>query len=125
MSAHMKKHLTKVMIGDEKFNLRSKEVKTLLSLVKIMEKSYSPDKGNANWSVVYKENFGNMPEWALCLRSARQKKNLSQKELSKKCQIPITTISKYENGERKISESQAKKLAKALQTHFRLFLIKK
>ncbi len=114
MSAHMKKHLTKVMVEDEKFKLHSKEVKTLLSLVKIMEKSYSSNKDNSNWSVVYKENFGNVPEWALCLRSARRKKNLSQKELSKKCQIPITTISKYENGERKTSEPQAKKLAKAL-----------
>ena len=77
------------------------------------------------WSDVYKGNFKDRPEWAVCLRAARYKKSLSQKELSKKSQIPITAISKYENGEREISITQAKKLAKALSTNYKVFLYNK
>ena len=124
MSVHTKKRLIEVTIGSEKFKLPGKEIKTILSLVKIIERAYSPDKDTAKWSAVYKENFESMPEWAVCLRSARSKKNLSQKELSEKCLIPVTTISKYENGARNISLSQAKKLAKVLQTHYKVFLTK-
>ena len=46
---------------------------------------------------------------------------LSQ-DLSKKTGLPVTTISKYENGERKISEPQAKKLAKVLKINFKILL---
>ena len=77
------------------------------------------------WSEVYKENFKNRPEGAVCLRVARYKNSLSQRDLSKKSKIPITTISKYENGERKISITQAKKLAKTLKTNYKVFLHKK
>ena len=73
------------------------------------------------WLDVYKENFKNRPEWAVCLRASRFKNSISQRELSKKSGIPITTISKYENGERKVSIMQAKKLAKALKTNYKIF----
>ena len=121
MSVHTKKHLTKVAIGDEEFKIPSKEAKAFLSLVKTVEKAHSLND-NVNWNAVYEENFGKVPEWATCLRAARRKENLSQKELCKKTDLPITTISKYENGERTISEKQAKKLAKALKTDYRIFL---
>ena len=74
------------------------------------------------WQNIYKTSFKNRPEWAVCLRAARYKNSLSQRELSKKSRIPITTISKYENGEREISITQAKKLAKALNTNYKIFI---
>ena len=126
MSVHMKKHLIKIAVGHEKFNLPAKEVKTLLSLIKVIDRAYHPVfSKDIRWSDVYKENFKNRPEWAVCLRAARYKNSLSQKELSEKSSIPITTISKYENGERKISAIQAKKLAKTLKTDYKVFLCKK
>lgn len=110
-------------VGHEKFNLPAKEAKTLLSLVKIIDKAHSSAMSeNVKWSDVYKENFTNRPEWAVCLRAARFKNSLSQKGLSKKSGIPITTISKYENGERKISMAQAKKLARIFKTNYKVFL---
>jgi len=124
MSVHTKKPLTKVAIGDEEFNIPSKEAKAILSLVKNVEKAHSLE-ANSSWNAVYEENFGTMPDWAVSLRAARRKENISQKDLSKKTDIPVTTISKYENGEREISEKQAKKLAKALKTDFRVFFDKK
>jgi ribosome-binding protein aMBF1 (putative translation factor) len=121
MSVHMKKHLTKIAIGSEEFQIPSKEAKAILSLVKNVEKAQSIDSG-VNWKAVYNENFSGIPEWAICLRAARRKANLSQSELNKKTDIPVTTISKYENGERSISEKQAKKLAGILKTDHRLFI---
>ena len=125
MSVHTKKHLIKVSIGHEKFNLPAREVKALLSLVKTIDKVNHPvfSKG-IRWTDVYRESFKNSPEWAVCLRAARSKNSLSQRELSEKSGIPITSISKYENGERKISVNQAKKLAKILKTNHKIFLCK-
>ena len=76
------------------------------------------------WTDIYRETFKDRPEWAVCLRAARSKNSLSQRELSEKSGISITTISKYENGERKISVIQAKKLAKILKTNHNIFLCK-
>ena len=123
MSVHIKKHLIKISIGHERFNLPAKEVKALLSLVKTIDKVNRPvfSKGG-RWTDVYRENFKNRPEWAVCLRAARSKNSLSQRELSEKTGISITTISKYENGERKISVFQAKKLAKILKTNYKVFI---
>ena len=121
----MKKHLIKVAVGNENFNLPAKEVKILLSLIKTIDNAYRPIMSkHIKWPDVYKENFKNRPEWAVCLRAARYKKSLSQRELSEKSKIPITTISKYENGERAISITQAKKLAKVLRTNYKVFLHK-
>ena len=125
MSAHTKTHLTKVAVGNKKFNLPIKEAKTLLSFIKYMSNSRTDTKNNyVGWPVVFSENFKNIPEWAVCLRAARHKNQLSQKKLSEKAQIPITTLSKYENGERKISEKQAHKLAKVLKIPYLVLLPK-
>ena len=126
MSVHMKKHLIKVAVGNEQFNLPAKEVKALLSLIKTINNAHRPIIPKyINWTDIYKKNFKNRPEWAVCLRAARYKHSLSQRELSKRSKISITTISKYENGEREISIAQAKKLAKALNTNYKVFLHKK
>ena len=125
MSVHMKKHLIKVAIGHERFNLPAKEVKALLSLVKTIDKVNHPVFSKSiKWADIYRENFKNRPEWAVCLRAARSKNSLSQRELSDKSGISITTISKYENGERRISVIQAKRLAKILKTNYKIFLCK-
>ena len=123
MSAHMKKHLTKVSVGHREFELPVKEAKIILSLIKSIEQTHMQKVfGSTKWPLIYKENFGNFPQWAVCLKAAREKQNLSQRELSHLCNIPATTISKYENGERHISIAQAKKLAKALKIHTKILV---
>ncbi len=115
MSVHTKKRLTKVSIGEEEFSIPTKEAKAILSLVKSVKKAHAMED-SVSWDKVYSDSYGDTPRWAVSLRGARSKENMSQKELSKKTGIPVTTISKYENGGREISEKQAKKLAKALKS---------
>jgi len=50
------------------------------------------------------------------LKLLREERKLSKKELSDKCGIALADISDYERGRVKISQSVAKKLAKALDT---------
>lgn len=118
MSAHMKKHLTKIEIDGKKFEIPKKEAGAILSLVESLEqkaKSVQPEN-------VFKDMVKKRPKFAINLRGARFKENMSQRELSEKTGIPVTTISKYENGEREISEEQAEKLSKVLRVNNKLFL---
>jgi len=121
MSAHMKKRHIKVAIGDKKFEIPSKDAKAILSLVESINE-YNDQKDFVHSDEVFKDLLKERPEYAIVLRGSRSKENLSQNELSKLTGIPVTTISKYENGERVISESQAKKFGKALRVSFKLFL---
>ncbi len=121
-SKHTKKNFIKISIGSEDFSIPSKEAKAILSLVKSINKSYSNSE-TVSSDKVYKDNFGRIPKSATFLKGARGKENMSQSELSKKTGIPVTTVSKYENGDREISEGQAKKLGKALNINFKVFLV--
>lgn len=120
MLAHMKRHLTKIEIEGQAYILPERKKKIILSLVK----EFAEDEkrlGNVPFGEVYKKEYGHTPKWAVALRGARSKENMSQKELSEKTGIPITNISKYENGERKISQEQAQKIAKVLRVGIDVF----
>jgi len=121
MSAHMKKHLTKVAIGKRKFNIPKKEAQAILSLVESIDQSTSSSDGIPS-EVVFKEVAKNRPKGAVYLRGIRTREDISQKELDRLTGIPISNISKYESGSRKITESIAKKLAKALNINYRKLL---
>lgn len=56
------------------------------------------------------------------LSGARYKEGLTQEELSLKTNISRRHISEMENGKRSIGKNNAKKLAAALNTNYRLFL---
>ena len=112
MSARMKKPLIKVSFGKEKFQLPYKEAAALLSLVKSIDHFHLPQNKTAE--VVYKEIAKNRPKGAVYLRGIRTRENISQKQLSKITGIPVSNISKYESGSRKITASIAQKLSKAL-----------
>ena len=122
MLVHTKKRLTKVAIGEEEFSIPTKEARAILSLVKSVKKVNSIED-SVLWDKVYSENYGDTPKWAMSLRGARSKENMSQRYLSKRTKISVTTISKYENGEREISEKQAKKLAKVLKINFKVLMV--
>ena len=112
MSVHMKKLLIKVSIGKEKFQMPHKEAEAVLALVKSIDNLHFSQ--NKTSEVVYKEVAKNRPKGAVYLKGIRTRENISQKKLSKITGIPVSNISKYESGSRKITVSVAKKLAKIL-----------
>jgi len=63
---------------------------------------------------------GNVP--ASVLRGARSKEEITQTALSELTGIPQRHISEMERGKRPIGKESAKKLAKALNTDYRVFL---
>jgi hypothetical protein len=63
---------------------------------------------------------GNVP--AAVLRGARGKEEITQTRLSELTGIPQRHISEMEQGKRPIGKENAKKLAKALNTDYRVFL---
>lgn len=59
---------------------------------------------------------------AVCLQSARTAKKLTQKQLAELADIPQRHISEMEHSKRNIGKERAIRLAKALNTDYRLFL---
>lgn len=80
---------------------------------------------NAEDSVPWREAF---PEYsdedlpAVSLRAARRREGLTQKELSALAGIPQAHISLMERGKMAIGVTRAKRLAKALNTGYKVFL---
>ena len=109
MSAHMKKRLTKVSIDGKEFQIPNKEAKAVLALVESIDRS-----SNTPSEVVFKEFAKDRPKGAVYLRGIRVREGLSQKQLEDMTSIPVSNISKYESGARKITDSVAKIFAKAL-----------
>ena len=113
MLARMRKLRTKIIVDKESFYVLPNEKKAILTLVKAV-------------SVSEKNPFNQieekLPSYAINLRGARKKENLSQLELSKKAKIAVTNLSKMENGKRKIGEKLAKRLAQILNIDYRVFL---
>jgi len=58
----------------------------------------------------------------IALRGSRKKENLTQKDLARLTKIPQGHISEMENGKRGIGKEIAKKLGKALNVDYRIFL---
>ena len=114
MLGRTKKPLTNVVIDKERFLIAEEHKNTIRTIVKNLsvEGRENPFKGIES----------KLPSYAICLRGARTKEGVSQKELSKRTGIAITNISKMENGERKIGEKVAKKLSKALSVGYKTFL---
>jgi DNA-binding XRE family transcriptional regulator len=77
--------------------------------------------GSIPWRDAFPEFKGN--ESGTILRGARQKEELTQKDLSEKTGIPQRHISEMETGKRSIGKNRAEKLAKALNIpDYRIFL---
>lgn len=79
----------------------------------------------AEESVPWREAFPEYKEEdypAVCLRAARHREGLTQKELALGSGIPQAHISQMERGKIAIGVTRAKKLAKALNCDYRLML---
>ena len=111
MSVLMKKPHTDVVIDGQIFHVLKQHKHTLVTIVQKLSVE-GP----------FKDLEEQLPPYAISLRGAREKEGLSQKELSKNTGIAVTNISKMENGQRKIGEKVAKKLAKALRVGYKIFI---
>jgi ribosome-binding protein aMBF1 (putative translation factor) len=111
MSVLMKKPHTNVVIDGQMFHVLKQHKNTLVTIV---EKLSVEDP--------FRELEEKLPAYAISLRGARGKEGISQKELSKKTGIAVTNISKMENGQRRIGEKVAKKLAKTLRIGYKVFI---
>ena len=59
---------------------------------------------------------------SVCLAGARNREGLTQRQLADITGIPQRHISEMENGKRTIGKERAKKLARALNTSYKVFL---
>lgn len=59
---------------------------------------------------------------AICLRGARHREGLTQRGLAALAEIPQAQISLMERGKMPIGAARAKRLAKALNTGYKVFL---
>ena len=76
-------------------------------------------------SVPWREAFPDITDEegpGVVLRAMRRREGLTQKELSQKADIPQGHISAMERGKMKIGTARAKKLGKALNTGYKVFL---
>lgn len=74
-------------------------------------------KDSVPWEEVY-------PDFnpSVALRGARKREGLTQKDLADRISIKQAHISQMENGRRPIGKEMAKRLAKALNVDYRVFL---
>lgn len=70
----------------------------------------------------FSKHYQGQTEAAVSLRGYRYREDLTQKQLADLAGIPQRHISEMENGKRPIGKERAKKLAKALNADYRLFL---
>jgi ribosome-binding protein aMBF1 (putative translation factor) len=69
------------------------------------------------WEEVYPDFNG-----SVALRGARKREGLTQKELARLVGISQTHVSEMEHGKRPIGKDMARRLAKVLKVHYRVFL---
>lgn len=98
MSAHMKTHPTKSHIKQKK------------------------SQGSVPWREVFKEEIAKYGEAGLALRGLRARESLTQKELAELIGVSPHHISEMENNKRPIGKEIAKRLGKALNADYRVFL---
>lgn len=76
-------------------------------------------------SIPWREAFPEITDATLpgvCLRGARAREVLTQKQLSEKTGIPTRHLSEMENGKRPIGKAMAKRLGEALGVGYKVFL---
>ena len=120
MLAHTKKHPTDNSLVPLSFMVHPSNVNRVISYVNAIEAGEESE--SRPWREVIRELRPNEPVAAGILRGARDKAELTQTRLSELTRIPQRHISEMEQGKRPIGKENAKKLAAALDTDYRVFL---
>ena len=85
------------------------------------ELGYTDTSDSVPWRDAFPE-LEQEPSYSITLRGARTKEGMSQAELARQTAIPQSHISLMENGKMEIGKERAKRLGKALNIAYRLFL---
>ena len=120
MLAHTKKRLTDKLVP---LTLMVHPVN--VERVKKYVASIEPDEGeegSISAAEFFDKYFPGETKPAVVLRGARGRENMTQQQLAEATGIPQRHISEMENSKRGIGKDNAQKLAKALNTDYRLFL---
>ena len=116
MQAHTKKHPTKTVelrfIGPIVNTARAIEALKLLGFVDTSDA--------APWREVLEHKDEELP--GTCLRGVRYREGLTQVKLAELTGIPQRHISEMESGKRPIGKETAKRLGKALNISYKVFL---
>jgi hypothetical protein len=120
MLEHTKKHPIDNGLVPLKFMVHPSNVNRVINYVNAIEAGKEP--ASRPWREVLQELRPSEPISAGVLRGARSKAEITQTSLSELTGIPQRHISEMEHGKRTIGRENAKKLAKALETDYRVFL---
>lgn len=116
-----KKHPTEKRIELKVFGPASKKGEALKALSEVGFSVVEPEEGSIPWREAFPE-YADKDLPGVSLRGARGREELTQAALSKLTGIPQRHISEMENGKRPIGKKNAKTLAKALRTSYKVFL---
>lgn len=112
MLAHMKKHHIEIKVNHQKFLLKTEMIPALLLYLKALSMAahewISPEE-------LRKDFLDNSPRYAINLKAARNRANLSQIVLAKKTGIDRSNLIAYEKGRKKIGRKVANKIAAILK----------
>ncbi|OGT47535.1 MAG: hypothetical protein A3E82_09680 [Gammaproteobacteria bacterium RIFCSPHIGHO2_12_FULL_38_11] len=113
----------RIQIGDRKIRLflvpkdRANGIVRLLQDFEVKE-----DQQTIPWRAVVADLTQKYTEAGVALKGARVKENLSQSDLANKLGIPQSHISDMEHSRRTIGKNMAKRLSKALNVGYKVFL---
>ncbi len=118
MQALTKKHLTEDTDVELRFLGPLRRRKEAIDALKVLGFVYASE--TVPWRECFPFTDEQLP--GVCLAGARGKEGVTQRELSKMTGIPQRHISEMENGKRPIGKETARKLGKALNISYQVFL---
>ena len=80
------------------------------------------EEGPVSLEDFFTSHFPGESKPSVCLRGARNREELTQRQLAEMTGIPQRHISEMENGKRPIGKETARKLAEVLKVDYRVFL---
>ncbi|MDD5286833.1 MAG: helix-turn-helix transcriptional regulator [Desulfuromonadaceae bacterium] len=121
MQVHTKKHPTESGLVPVHFMVHPANVKRITRYIESVEPGEGTD-GSITAEEFFDKHFSGQSKASVALKGYRYRENLTQQELAELTGIPQRHISEMENDKRGIGKDNALKLAKALDTDYRLFL---
>jgi DNA-binding XRE family transcriptional regulator len=123
MRVRTKEHLIEVRVKGVLADLilQGPEEKTDKLISALNDLGFKAVEGSVPWREAFSE-YSDEQLPGICLSGARRKEGLTQKQLAKIIGMPQRHISEMENSKRPIGKNMAKKLGKALNIGYKVFL---
>ncbi len=122
MLGHTKKRLTEE--AEARFRGTPEAIRRLREIARecnVTDVTEAPKK-EGNWTIEEAFPEATWNKSGIAIRGYRYREGMTQKQLSEMTGIPQRHISEMESGKRAVGKERAKKLAKALNVDYRMFL---